>query len=428
MTRNGNLALFLAIGAAWAVLTFWRFHGVWPADLSALWMAATAWADGRPDLVYSAPGRIFAEGVPAEWYDMARAQGVEGQTLLPFVYPPIWAVLLSPVTGWMAPQAWHQGVLAMHLAMIVAAGWMAWDACRLHAPPLRHWGAALVAILMTSSPVFLSLMHNQPQITVMFLTVASLWAVASGRAVLGGAALGLAAALKVSPVVLVVILLADRNWRALAAMVVVSGGFGLASLLLAGWQLNMTFLARAAEVSDLALLNAVNLSPEAVLHQLLELWRGATHDGRIPQVYRLAEPAWSGVLFKALLAASLLASLTLTRHLPRDERLPVQFLLLSIAVPMLGPLSWSHYFVQVALLLPALFIVLTRRAAWLWVLAVGIGGSTQVFGLLREHSAWLMWPSVLGVAMYGALFVHVARAARRRRNPGMRLGRLGAPG
>jgi len=130
-------------------------------------------------------------------------------TLRPaFIYPPAFALLIAPLgllPDAVASAIWlliGQASLIGALALIV----------RWQKPP--SWAVtALILATLTFYPLWIDVLQGQANLPVLLLVTAGVAGVARGRPRYG-AALGIAAALKLTPLVLLVWLLLDRRLRA----------------------------------------------------------------------------------------------------------------------------------------------------------------------------------------------------------------------
>jgi alpha-1,2-mannosyltransferase len=142
-------------------------------------------------------------------------------TLRPaYIYPPSFALLVAPLgllpdgvaaAIWMAVQ---QASLAV--AVVVVLRW------------LRPTGWAVAALLfatLTFYPLWVDVVQGQANLLVLLLVTVGIVGIIKGRPA-AGAAIGAAAALKLTPLILVVWLLLDRRYRAAAF---VFGGFAIVS-------------------------------------------------------------------------------------------------------------------------------------------------------------------------------------------------------
>lgn len=140
-------------------------------------------------------------------------------TLRPaYIYPPSFALLVMPLgllpdgaaaAAWMAIE---QGSLA--LAVVVVWRWLR--------PP--SWAVAMLLFAtLTFYPLWVDVVQGQANLLVLLLVTVGIIGVLRGTPVLG-TAIGVAAALKLTPLILLVFLVLDRRFRAAAFVL---GGFAI---------------------------------------------------------------------------------------------------------------------------------------------------------------------------------------------------------
>jgi alpha-1,2-mannosyltransferase len=143
-------------------------------------------------------------------------------TLRPaYIYPPSFALLIAPLgllpdaaaaALWIAFQ---QAALAF--AIVVVLRWLR---------PTRWAVVGLVVATLSFYPLWVDVVQGQANLLVLLLVTLGIVGVVRGRPAFG-AAIGVAAALKVTPLILVVWLLLDRRFRAAAFVL---GGFTILTL------------------------------------------------------------------------------------------------------------------------------------------------------------------------------------------------------
>ncbi len=94
-TGRRDPALTLAILAVFAYLARTLFFGGSSADLVAVWLSGLEFGQGHFDRIYPRSGGLFTMQPPDGWLELARAVGHDGP-VYPYIYPPLWAALLSP--------------------------------------------------------------------------------------------------------------------------------------------------------------------------------------------------------------------------------------------------------------------------------------------------------------------------------------------
>jgi alpha-1,2-mannosyltransferase len=290
-----------------------------------LWMAATAFIGGtlipwRPHMVdldvYQRAGATLLEG--GDFYALPGP--------LPFIYPPFAALLAVPLTllpsaaveiGWTVA-----GVLAV-LAVLHRFGLSGWR--------LSLLGAACVYFV---GPISETLAFGQPGIFLMALVVLDLVpgpSVLPRRVLPPGVLTGLAAAVKLTPAIFVIYLVAVRRWR--AALTAVATGLAVTVVSLVavpGPSIDFwTRLAGGDTGLGHSLIYYTNQSVMADVVRILD-------PGRVPAMIGLALSAvvalvgvWAAMLW----------------HRLGDVGFAVT--LCGIAGVLASPVSWLHHFVWI---------------------------------------------------------------------------------
>jgi alpha-1,2-mannosyltransferase len=167
--------------------------------------------------VYLAAARDIVHGQPL--YAAFLHHPFPDATLRPaYIYPPSFALLVAPLgllpdgaaaAVWMAIE---QASLA--IAVVVVLRWRR---------PTSWAIAALLFVTLTFYPLWVDVVQGQANLLVLLLVTVGIVGILRGRPAFG-VALGAAAALKLTPLILVVWLLLDRRFRAAAFVV---GGFAI---------------------------------------------------------------------------------------------------------------------------------------------------------------------------------------------------------
>lgn len=259
---------------------------------------------------------------------------------LPFVYPPFAALAFVPMLALPLPVLkllWTAGGVAV-------LGWVAHRGLRdlgVPAGPWLRWGVAgVVALASWLDPVRTTLYLGQINLVVLALVLADLLGRPGGR--WRGVGVGLAAALKLTPLLFVGYLLVTRRWRAAATAL---GTFGAAAAL--GAVLapadSRTFwwdgtFAAAGRISDVA---------ATTNHSLNGLLARALGEG---------SAARAGYLLGAAVLAAVTLALAAREH--RGGRELAAVTVCGLGSAALAPFAWSHHWVWFVPLL----LVLGHRA------------------------------------------------------------------
>jgi alpha-1,2-mannosyltransferase len=268
---------------------------------------------------------------------------------LSFTYPPIAAVLLSPLS--LVPMAVAGTVLTLGSVLLLVV------VLRIFRPTVAEWPWAVAWLLPAAlflEPVRSTLLYGQVNIVLMALV--SLDCMTSAPRWPRGALVGLAAAIKLTPVAFVLYLLLRRDYRAVVVAI----------------------------VSCLAM---TGLGFAVAWHDSVQYWTGTVFQiGRIGNVIYASNQSVQAVLARAGLdptgPAGVAAWLTLSivvllaacrgmRQALRDSADAWALSLNAFAVLLVSPISWSHHWVWIGPALLALADIGYRARTRLpWLTAV----------------------------------------------------------
>ncbi|MEZ5779222.1 MAG: glycosyltransferase family 87 protein [Paracoccaceae bacterium] len=404
--------LSAALLAAWATVTAVSFQGRWPPDLSAIYIAGLLWQEGQAELIYAAPPGFFG-GPSASWGPIIDALGGPEAVSFPYVYPPLWAVLVAPLTSVIDAQGFADLVMALQAPLMAASVLLA---ARLFQParmPLWLWTLIGLAILQFSVQSYVALDLNQPSIAVIFLILLSFERMAAGKPATSGAILALAAAIKLTPAAFALIFLIERQPRALLAFTLSGALLAALSLVLAGPELHLTFLHALSALKGSALLSAVNVSLlPAILSLAAALGFAESFDGRAPTVIFRDVPAGISPAITLAALGFMVLLVVLARRWPREKARGLLLLALSVVIPLFGPLGWAHYYLMPLLLLPGLLMRLPPRAALPLGVAVGFVSAEALvarIGALPWPVANYIWAATAVWLCVLFAIIHLAR-------------------
>jgi len=274
--------------------------------------------------------------------------------------------------------------------------------------PLALWcviSCGLAYISLISSSAFY---HNQLQITVTFLIILSLERYASGALVTAGIALGIAAAIKVTPAALGIIFLLDRNYR--PAVVTAITGLSLLALsyLIAGPALHAEFLGHIKTISEQVVVMRVNWNLETYLLQLSAMLTGTpllSLEGIPPEQlidamdHTQPEPFWITITTKILFLAGIALVLFRTHNLSPLNAMRLRPFGLILVMTLCAPLGWSHHYLPVLILLPAILTFMPPvRAIALLVIFGGLT-SLGIFAFLRIEGSQIHYQALLNISL-----------------------------
>lgn len=397
-----GFALSLVLLGLWSLYHIVRQWGHWPDDLAALYIVGKLWATGQTTLIYAAPDGFFG-GAPLAWDNILNDIGAGQQTAFAYIYPPLWAAIAAPLTRLVSAQAFFNAAIVAQVLMLAASIHLTGRIAVTRAP-VWLWALVCICLLELTMPLRSALPLNQPSITVGFLIVLAFHHLARGSSGRAGFFLAMAAAIKLTPLVFVVLFVAERNWRAVGWFAICGAGFAAASLLLCGTGMHYAFLAALDLASQNTLLSAMNVSARALSEALLSLAAGVDLD-LSPENTVFRAP---GILhaLTGLVNIAAFAGLSLWIHWrwrlgSVAQRRLVGLLGLSVGLFLFGPIGWQHYFVLPIMLLPGLASIFPLPKAIAIILPATLVESVFLMAVAQDGS----WPKLayVGIVVIGWL-------------------------
>lgn len=412
MRRGTEIVIVGAIALASALAIWIGFGNSWHPDLSALYFAARSYGLGETGLIYLAPDEFFGAVASPDWQTMAARLGHREENVLPFVYAPLWAVILAPLAVRMDPIAFYNLVLIVQIGFFLCSILLARRIAAPDAAPLWAWVVIAAVIAAVSTPFLTAFWHNQPQITVIFLILLAFERYKAGAWRMAGVALGVAAAIKITPAVLAAIFLMDRHWRAAGVAAATGLALLLLSLAVAGLPLHIAFWEQLQRASAHMVITPLNFGLEGVIARWGAVRSGGFGSGMDGAAFTVVESdGWGGLVAMSVL----ILGLVLTWRATREARAPVYPRLMALwaLVILCGPLAWNHYLIGPLFLLPGVLWHLPRRVAVPALVLAVAAVSLPVQAMLmagRADPAWLMSLGAVSLcAMFGLALLTVSR-------------------
>lgn len=329
--------------------------------------------------VHFEPARQWVEGSPL----YARAPRLGAW------WPPFAIVLVAPF----ALAAGVSAAAAKAAWAVLSLAAIAWSITRM---PRDGWRPVCLAVAAVAAPLNRNFEDLNMNALLLVLLIAAAADLERGRERRAGAWMGVAAALKVFPVVWLGYLAFRRRWQGLAVGIGVGAGLTVAPLLRYGWSGGLDAL------RDWVVNNAA----------------GRALRGSNQSLVALATRLHLGVTGAIVLDLACAALVVLALRRPKDDHGALEELaVVAVLAVLVSPIAWVHYFL---LLLPAWIIALTRprdvrRRGWSWVLLIAgvvTSGIATVWSLsLRDalyELSWYTWGALLLLA-----FLAFAPPARR---------------
>jgi len=308
-----------------------------------------------------------------------------------FSYPPFAVLAFLPFSAleWRhAVEAW----LAVSVALLVVAFICIERAARLPATA----ALTVAALFLVGEPLENSIGLGQINQLVLALLALFVWALVSGHAGLAGAALGVATALRVHPVLFIAWLAWRGTWRALTVACVTAVACTALAIVAIGWPATVEYATRVAPQYGYATV------PGQLGNLSLPGWFVATGHGLWP-----AAPLATWRTLGLLAALGLLGAAVLVLRpagpIAQGRILP-ELALVTLVLLLSTPNTTINHLVFTLLPLAVLIDVTLRdgataRAAWLAVALILIGAVDDYY----QHPSLTTGPAVLlaGIKTYG---------------------------
>jgi hypothetical protein len=370
--------------------------GMQSADLFAMWLAGDFMAMGRLDQIYPTNTGLFDMSTPSDWWPYVSATDPDAR-IFPYIYPPIWAKFMSWITQITTFAVFDSVFLILHQLLLMATTYLAAKMCGLRGFAALIMVAVTYQALVLTMPIGIALGENQPQILVSFLIVFAFERAHFGAGRTAGVLLALAAAIKVYPVLFVIIFVARRDWTALGAFTIAGGALGLTSIALVGWPLHAEYLEMLATLSKSVIVTNFSFSIDAFFAgafleaQLVPVLQPSTAADAIGWAAVGKGPVWHLVSSVAQIAGIVGVAILAARR-PHDP------LILPLAVTLfalLSPLSWAYTYLPALVFIGALPF---RLGYFGWGLAATmfIFFHPIVAGITLYRDSWSLWSFGIG--------------------------------
>jgi alpha-1,2-mannosyltransferase len=268
---------------AWLLVATAIWHLL--AVLSPAWVLSFDHDKGRDFASYYYAVKVGAEGGdPYNRVHLNQAARLDGvrEGVHPFLYAPPFLLALSWVKAFDLGEAFHIWFW-LHELCALAAAFVLWRWWR-PLSPVVGWVIVALFALMTAIPNNHAM--GQANFPGLFLALLGLWQTERGRPVVGGALMGLACMLKMSPALFVVWWLIRKQWTAVAAAVGAGVVLSLMALPFAGPSVQWRFYTQilptfsSGEYNGLAV--SIQLFGNHSVPNLLDAWLPSPTDALSP--------------------------------------------------------------------------------------------------------------------------------------------------
>lgn len=401
--RDGRYLLIAAIIVE--VLAIWFVH----------WIDTRGYMDTE---IYRLGGRAWLHHFQLYGDDLT-PESPDSSTL-PFIYPPFAAIVFSPL-AWMSVDAAVLTVAVLsHVSILVTAYSLARSSSYL--APRAGWVAAATAALM---PVFTliepareTLNYGQINLALMALVAADCLLPRTKWP--RGLLVGIAAAIKLTPLGFLLLFLLRRDFRATAVSAVTFAATVLLGLIAAPYDSADWWLDEMLSTGDSF---------------------GSVYAGNLTLRSLLAKQTLEGTALNAawIIGSLLLLALAVLgmRYALRARTPALALMINAVFVLLVSPISWSHHWVWAAPTLALLFVMGVRHRWYGILLSVGFAGLVVLIGpqwylpnTNDREMRWTFSQQVVGNAytLLGIALLVAGAIAYFRFRPGPRAGPSAAGG
>ncbi len=344
-------------------------------DFSAYYLAGKVLDESPGESIYDLP--LYADGrlnlnvedpAGSRWYADAERFGVPFAA--PYIYPPFFAVMMKPLARLPFRTAYLVWTVGTTLAVVGAV------LLTLSLAGVRV-GAQLAVMLgvgvFSYYPLWDNLFFGQISGVILFLFAAGLWLLVRQRALGSALCFAVATMIKLTPVLVVPVLVIHRRWRWLAAYAVWCAALLGLSVWQTGWGLHAEFLHKALPSMSCGAPVCQNTSVVAFVQEMFL--------GRVPLSAHPTEviPAGACAVSRWVALGIYLLILGRVWACRRDGLVVRDVVVIAMLGIAVSPISWWHH--SVLDLLPFIYLWGTgvrSRALTALVLVV----STNVVGFV----------------------------------------------
>ncbi|MDK4330994.1 glycosyltransferase 87 family protein [Corynebacterium accolens] len=370
---------------------------------------------------------VYREGVKAflEHRSVYSAPMPAGDIQLPFIYPPFGALAMVPLTAFDAIDHTLAGNIMVILSdlLVLVCLYFVFRAVLKKPEFLLPVTAITWAIVLHFEPVDLNNNYAQINIVVMALVILDL--VPRKQFLPQGILIGVAAAIKITPLAMLLYFLVRREWKQIATALLSA----VAATLLAAafrWEAFVEFF--SSTLLDMGSGRDFGVGTDYQSNSSIK--------GAIQRMYPSTESMEANGLTIGLawIAASLIVIIVaawLIKRLCAEQLLVDAQLVTALTVLLISPVSWSHHWVWLTLIIPvfayrawswlstgwaarSLLAVLIAWAAllltvppkWWW------GDQVDIHAMNHFQKFWMddfVWLTVFTVTLYTAAFIAAQR-------------------
>ena len=378
-------------------------------DFSAYYIAGRVAAEKPRESLYQLPlladGRMnFNVQVPeaSPWH--AAASRYHVPFAAPYIYPPLLAVLMKP----MAYLSFRSGYLTWTVLTILLVLAAVVLSLRISAVRLNSRVALILGVgLFSYYPLTNNLFFGQVGGLNLFLLVAGVWFLLNRRTWLSALCFAMATAIKLTPILVVPVLIFHRRWRWLFAYSTCLAALIAFSVWQGGWSAYRQFWIEVLPHISNGAPIIENLSVVAFVQ---EVFLGYAPVAKSPPG---TIPYDAGVVSRAVAGAIYLLTLVRFCRRPREQDLVRDLVLMMLLSLVISPVTWTNHFTIAVLPCLYLWNRMPARAAFvlpLWFVLVASDFVEVAHCLVTNHLAQLVLAGLIpGLTL---VVIHMALAPR----------------
>lgn len=338
-------------------------------DLASSYVGSRLLSQGLSTHLFHYDPVSFAEiGEDDTWTVVAREGHFYGY-LHPYVQTPLWAWALEPLCRHVSFPTFNR--IFTLLTMLSFAGGI-WLTAKYWAPSFYNPVAmAVVCVLLAlSQPFQYAMSLNQTHMLIVLMTLAALLLAEKDRPALAGLLLACAAAVKITPGLLVAYWVLTGRWKAALSTLAWSAALWAGTVLAVGNTLMETYLSNLHRISRVLLVSQNNQSFAA--------WVMAHHypSDEVFDINIFPLPTAVRLASSFLMGAFTLWGGWMDR-LQRQRgsgTAPMGAMMGIVAATAFAPIAWTHY--AIVLLFPVMILIDRNRILRRWWIAVLLAGIT----------------------------------------------------
>jgi hypothetical protein len=370
----------------------------WMCDLVLNQVGAHYFRTGEYEWMYAPVSQFDA------WHEhslpIAEHLGNDGD-LLPFLYPPFVAALLSPFAEVPAVH-WRNTVFAINILLLFIFAYLIPKLCRAGLSIRSFLWALALALLCYPMARATKLGQIVPLLAAM--TWMALLLMRSGRTWIAGILLGIIGAVKLFPLVLIALPLLDRRFKMASISLGTAISIYVVSLLAIGLKVHLYWWEAMREFGSLVYSFIGN---QSLLAWISRVFFG---HGAIEEAY-IAIPGmpFFTALFVIIFGGVTILALLKMRGQLTTDRLALSSGLVLATVMLTVPNAWEHYWIFVLPSLGwAIYETARRRDARFWEIWLGVASFFFLMKLTRfGYADTLLSQAMSGSQTFGMLLLWI---------------------